>query len=300
MGFSTIAAMMSGAAAVEAGALLGAISTIGLEMSLVGAVTGSKGLMKLGGVMGLVGGVGGMINGAMSSAAGAAADATGINAVNGMDAMSDSFVASGSAGAGGFGAEAMNGLNSVNSLDAMSDAFTATNTEGSFGGWASAADDAKKALDMTDATGALPVANTPDAFTFNAAKDSQAFNPSTAFGDTTRPMDASATGVAQSSTGSAGNNLSAYSADGSKIPYQPDANPYNFTAQAPKDYFTSFLDWVKNKNNSQLLMLGSGALNGLNQRSMFNEKMDLERSRNQYGNTVANFQGRQPLIGARA
>ena len=308
MGFSTIAAMMAGTAAVEAGALLAAISTIGLEMTLVGAVTGSKGLMKLGGVMGLVGGVGGLINGAVSGAASATAesalglgtDASSLGAVNGMDAMSDAFVSSGASGAGGFGAEAVNGLNAINGSDAMSDAFTATKTEGSFGGWASAADDAKKALDMTNATDALPVANTPDAFTFNAAKDSQAFNPSTAFGDATRPLDASATGAAQSSTGSAGNNLSAYSADGSKIPYQPDANPYSFAAQAPKDYFTSFLDWVKNKNNSQLLMLGSGALNGLNQRSMFNEKMDLERSRNQYGNTVANFQGRQPLIGARA
>jgi len=309
MGFSTIAAMMSGAAAVEAGALLSAISTIGLEMSLVGAVTGSKGLMKLGGVMGLVGGVGGLINGAVSGAASATAesamglgtDASSLGAVNGMDAMSDAFVSSGASGAGGFGAEAVNGLNAINGSDAMSDAFTATKTEGSFGGWASAADDAKKALDMTDATGALPVANTPDAFTFNAAKYSQAFNPSTAFGDATRPLDASATGAAQASTGSAGNNLIAYSADGSKIPYRPDNGLYGtVTAQAPKDYFTSFLDWVKNKDNSQIMMLGAGALKGISERSMFDEKMAMEKSRYQYGNTVANFQGRQPLIGARA
>lgn len=311
MGFSTIAAMMAGTAAVEAGALLAAISTIGLEMSLVGAVTGSKGLMKLGGVMGLVGGVGGLINGAVSGAASATAesamglgtDASSLGAVNGMDAMSDAFVSSGASGAGGFGAEAVNGLNAINGSDAMSDAFTATKTEGSFGGWASAADDAKKALDMTDATGALAVAETPDAFTFNAAKDSQAFNPSTAFGETTRPPDASATGAAQASTGSVGNNPSAFTADGSRIPYQPDNGLYGtVTAQAPKDYFGDFLKWVKQneKTANNLMTLGAGALKGISERSMFDEKMAMEKSRYQYGNTVANFQGRQPLIGARA
>lgn len=315
MGFSTIAAMMAGTAAVEAGALLAAISTIGLEMSLVGAVTGSKGLMKLGGVMGLVGGVGGLINGAVSGAASATAesamglgtDASSLGAVNGMDAMSDAFVSSGASGAGGFGAEAVNGLNAINGSDAMSDAFASSGSK--VGGWGAAADDAMQALGVTDAAtdaaGALPVAPTPDAFTFNAAKDSQAFNPSTAFGDATRPVDVTTTGVAQSTTGSSltGNNPSAFTADGSRIPYRPDNGLYGtVTAQAPKDYFGDFLKWVKEneKTANTLMTLGSGALKGISERSMFDEKMALEKSRYQYGNTVANFQGRQPLIGARA
>lgn len=74
MAFAAIGALFSGAA-VTATTVLAAVSQIGTIMSVVGAVTGNKSLMKIGGVMGLVGGVGGLINGATSSAASAGADA---------------------------------------------------------------------------------------------------------------------------------------------------------------------------------------------------------------------------------
>lgn len=53
--------------------VLAAVTEVGLTMTVVGAITGSKDLLKIGGVLSLVGGVGGMIAGAGTAAAGEAA-----------------------------------------------------------------------------------------------------------------------------------------------------------------------------------------------------------------------------------
>lgn len=51
-----------------------AVGELGLTLSVVGAVTGSKDLMKVGGYLGLAGGITSLASGAMSAASGAAAE----------------------------------------------------------------------------------------------------------------------------------------------------------------------------------------------------------------------------------
>jgi hypothetical protein len=68
MAFPAVAALIAGAEATAA-VVLAAVTEIGVTMTVVGAVTGSKDLMKIGGVMSLVGGIGGMVAGASGAAA---------------------------------------------------------------------------------------------------------------------------------------------------------------------------------------------------------------------------------------
>ena len=72
MAFTAVAAIAT-AETVTATMVLAAVAQVGTAMTIVGAVTGSKDLMKLGGTMALVGGIGGMAAGAMGAATDAAA-----------------------------------------------------------------------------------------------------------------------------------------------------------------------------------------------------------------------------------
>ena len=67
MAFTAIAALVA-APAITVTMVLGAMAEVGAVMSIVGAVTGNKDLVKIGGAIGLVGGVGGLITGAASAA----------------------------------------------------------------------------------------------------------------------------------------------------------------------------------------------------------------------------------------
>lgn len=69
MAFSAVIAIAAGETAVTAGLVLAAVSEIGVALTVVGAVTGNKDLMKIGGVMGLVGGVGGLVAGGIGGVA---------------------------------------------------------------------------------------------------------------------------------------------------------------------------------------------------------------------------------------
>lgn len=75
MAFAAVAALIGGAE-VTAALVLSAISEVGLVTTVVGAVTGNKDLLKIGGVMGLVGGVGGLINNLGAPAVAGAVDQT--------------------------------------------------------------------------------------------------------------------------------------------------------------------------------------------------------------------------------
>jgi len=75
MAFTAVTALVA-AETVTATMVLAAVAQVGTALTIVGAVTGSKDLMKLGGTMALVGGIGGMAAGAMSGAAAAEATAT--------------------------------------------------------------------------------------------------------------------------------------------------------------------------------------------------------------------------------
>ena len=71
MAFTAITALVSGTA-TGVTAVLAAMAQVGTIMTVVGAVTGNKDLMKIGGLMGLVGGIGGLVAGAVGGAATAA------------------------------------------------------------------------------------------------------------------------------------------------------------------------------------------------------------------------------------
>lgn len=71
-----VVALVAGEAAVTAATVLTAVAEVGTAMSIVGAVTGSKDLMKIGGTMAMVGGLGGLAEGALSGAAADAASTT--------------------------------------------------------------------------------------------------------------------------------------------------------------------------------------------------------------------------------
>lgn len=75
MAFAAVGAVLAGGASVAT--TLAAVAEVGMAVSVVGAVTGSKDMMKVGGMMSLVGGVGSLVTGAISGAAagGAAASA---------------------------------------------------------------------------------------------------------------------------------------------------------------------------------------------------------------------------------
>lgn len=61
-----------------------------------------------------------------------------------------------------------------------------------------------------------------------------------------------------------------------------------------KDYFSNFIEYAqKNKDVfNTIAQLGGGMLKGMNDRSMWDEKMDLENKKlaqTSYGNQVANY-----------
>ena len=76
MAFTSVSGVFEAGAAASMATVMGAMVEVGTAMTVVGAVTGSKDLMKIGGVMGLVGGIGGMVAGAGGAVSGAV-DATG-------------------------------------------------------------------------------------------------------------------------------------------------------------------------------------------------------------------------------
>ena len=140
------------ASALVAGAstavILTAVTQVGIAMTVVGAVTKSKELTKIGGVMSLVGGVGGLVNGALSGAAGAAADsAAGVagatdgaeaawsgmanDAVAGINSATPSMAFDGLSGAATGSSAAAPGLSATNSLDSfLSKGATASSASG--------------------------------------------------------------------------------------------------------------------------------------------------------------------------
>lgn len=96
------AAFIEGATAAV---ILTAVTEVGIALTVVGTVTKSPELTKLGGAMSLVGGVGGVINGAMGAAAGAAAE----GAAGGLGAAAEGA----EAGWAGMANDAVAGVNSA-------------------------------------------------------------------------------------------------------------------------------------------------------------------------------------------
>ena len=97
---AVVSAVAAGSAAtVTAGMVLAAVSEVGLAMTVVGAVTGSKKLMKAGQVLGIVGGVGALANSAINAMTAEAVREGAASSVVGKAAASAAADSAASAGA---------------------------------------------------------------------------------------------------------------------------------------------------------------------------------------------------------
>lgn len=282
MAFTSIAALAGGATATTA-LVLSAVAEVGLAMTVVGTVTGSKDLMKLGSVMGLVGGVGGMINKGLTAAgatslggeAASGALSTGAESLAADAALSSSAGALESGMAPGFGEAAQAATNAAPGT--MPDLA------------ASLSPDAGMPAPTATAPAQMPVGAPAQAPTVNDVAGVQApTGPAGAQAPVT-PADPNwKAGVTDASTRA-----------------QLGLDPLSTAPQSTDGFWKSFSDFA-NKNKtlfSSGLQLAGGALKGINDREMWNQRMDLEQQRLKQtgsGNTVSNFAPRGIIAGARA
>lgn len=103
---SAVTAVSAAFAVTTVATVLTAVATVGAAMSVVGLVTGSKELTKIGGTLGLVGGIGSLANSAFTGLAGVAGEAgvaEGAAAAAGSDVAGEQFALSAGQDAAGSG-----------------------------------------------------------------------------------------------------------------------------------------------------------------------------------------------------
>ncbi len=226
MAFTSIAALAAGEA-VSATLVLGAMAEIGTAMTIVGGVTGSKELMKIGGTMAMVGGVGGMVNGAIGSAASTAVDgvATTVADEAATQLGADQFASS--------------MAESANPFQAMGDMGT---TQG-FGDVAGATGQTGSATMQDAAKASLPGAESSvTQVAPNASASTSVMQASPSVTDVNTPVDTS-----PASTGMA-NNPSAASSGNSNV-RNLLLQPQN--RSDPTEYLNSFMGWAKETMGKQ-------------------------------------------------
>lgn len=121
-----VGAAASVSAGMAAGGLIGGLMVAGGVATGLGALTGNKKLTSFGALLGVAGGVAGLANGSWSSSAQSVAEsASSAGAVNGLDAASDLFSATGASvdgvTAGLMGSEVASSAAAVNGMDFASD-----------------------------------------------------------------------------------------------------------------------------------------------------------------------------------
>jgi hypothetical protein len=281
MAFTAIGAIIAGEA-VTATVVLAAVAEVGLALTVVGAVTGNKTLIKIGGAMSLIGGVGGLVAGAVSGAAGGAAAgaAEGAAGEAATGAAVDAASAEAAAAYGGAAAAEASTADVVAGMEAG-----ATTAAPELASAASAApsgivDSAASTTPMAQATPSAmetapqltPTAN--EVATPQAPVGAQ--GPATPY-DTPNPTD-------------------------QRLAAGVQASPSN-APETAGSYFgrlTTFAEKNKTLFSSGMQLVG-GAMKGANERDMWNQKMELERQRlaqTQYGNQVGQFRPRGIVQGA--
>lgn len=278
MAFTAVGALIAGEA-VTATLVLSAVAEVGMALTVVGGVTGSKDLMKIGAAMSLVGGVGGMIAGATSGAAGAAGAAGEAAAGSAMDAAA---------------AEALTAGASDAAINATTDGLLAD-----ISGQA-----ASSALPATQMAGLeAPAINNPSAFTapqtpsqtlqsdLNVTPDSTA---------TVTPNETAGQGAKDVMTPADANA----NANANDVLLQNKAVSSPMNAPESSGNFFSRMGKFANDNKTLFsagLQLAGGALKGANDTKMWNEKMAFQREQAARANSVGNFAPRAGIIaGARA
>lgn len=277
MAFPAIAALVAGAE-VTAAVVLAAVTEVGVTMTVVGMATGSKDLMKIGGVLSLVGGVGGMIAGAGTAAAGEAA----------AGALSDSATDA--------------------ALSAASDEAIAASAADM------AAGEAVGQAQLAELAGSPGIVSSP--VNLSPMPQPGPIGPADAtkamgnMAETVPPVQADPLAVqapqgAQAPTGPQAIDAPVSPADANMNPtdMRLAAGTQQTPMQAPSDassFFGKFSDWAnQNKTlfNSGMQLVG-GAMKGAADQDMWNQKMALERDRWNRANSVGTFQPRGIVGGA--
>lgn len=273
MAFSAVAAVIS-AEAVTVTMVLAAVAEVGAAMSIVGAVTGSEDLLKIGSTLGLVGGIGSALSGLAAGGTNAATTAAWSEGAAGLgqDVLSN-------VGGEALGEVAASGLESAVASPVAQSGLSGT----ALPDLAAQNAASLNPTDMRLEAGTQAAPGTMDMTQQTAGMA----GPADVQGATT-PADANgwSQGVTDSQT---------RTSMGMEAP------------QESSGFFKSFSDFAnKNKTlfNSGMQLVG-GAFKGANDRSMFDERQALDRQRvNQtsYGSAVANIAPRSTgiIAGARA
>lgn len=277
MAFSAVAAVI-GAETVTAAMVLSAVAEVGIAMSVVGAVTGSEDLLKIGSTLGLVGGIGSAISGLAAGGTNAATSA----------AWSE--------GAAGLGQDVLSNVGG----EALADAATA--------GLESATTNAVTQSGLTGT--ALPDLSA------QSSPGVQSVNPTDMRLEAGMQKAPGTMDMTQQTSGMAGpadvqgavapSDTSGWS-QGVTDSQTRTSMGLDGPPQETGGFFRAFSDFAnKNKTlfNSGMQLVG-GAFKGANDRSMFEDRVALERQRvNQtsYGSAVANIAPRSTgiIAGARA
>lgn len=276
MAFTAITAIAAGEAAITAATVLTAIAEVGTIMTVVGTVTGSEDLMKMGAVMGLVGGIGSMAMGAASGAVATGAEIADASAIG--------------VGLPEIGTEALTAGESALSAGATSmPVLPQTELQATPLGDLGA---------QTTMPGAAPVAQ--------AATPPVAATPATQAAPTVNDI-AGAQGPQAQSTNSIVAPQARVTPEAKTIAAAPATGPAS-PPNAPKTFgeylksFSKFAEENKTLFSGGMQVIG-GAFKGMNDASMWGDKMDVDRQKlaqTSYGNTVANFAPRGIISGAKA
>jgi hypothetical protein len=264
--------------------VVAAVAEVGMALSVVGAVTGSKDLMKIGGAMSLIGGVGSMIAGAASGATGAAASA----------AEAGLGEAATSAALESASAEAMSAYGGA----AAADAATAGVVSGMETAAAGGAGDLAAGLAEPSIFGSA--AGTPAAAATEAAAPS-----AMKVGPSVEPT-VNDVATPQGPAGAQGPTTpyDAANPTDQRLAAGSQSSPMNAPESAGSFFgkMSAFAEKNKTLFSSGMQLVG-GAMKGANERDMWNQKMELERQRlaqTSYGSQVARFQPRSIVQGAAA
>jgi hypothetical protein len=274
MAFAGVAALAAGE--VTTATVLAAVTEVGTTMAVVGAVTGSKDLAQIGAVMGLVGGVGGAIAGGATSAL------AGADAVNSFDSGAMQGLVDGASGAVGTGA-------AIGASNALSDAnYAGADWTGS----------AAETAPVTAQTAVQPQTLGPAGMPAGTTMTS-VMQPTTGTPDLAGTTQATGQQPATFQTGAqapVGAEAPASPAD--DVPNPTDQRLADGTQRPPgvpnlssDSLFARFSDWAsKNKTlfNAGQQIVG-GALSGMNQRDMADQKMQFQRDMWNRANSVGSF-----------
>lgn len=293
MAFTGVAALITAVgegAAVTVPMVLSAVAEVGTAMTVVGAVTGSKDLMKVGGVMGAVGGIGSLVAGAASGSG---------------SLMSSAVDSSPSAAVGVDAADVGAAPAEINPTDMRLAAGTQGSPMAQDLGAESAGMIGSARMDPADMSAGAASVGAPDPFgTPSAGAGLPPINSTSLSSSPVAPVTADG-GV--TTTPSAASTPGATAAPTS--PMTPAGTPMPVGTQAPQDaasYWNKVMHFMQDPKNRSLIQMGEklagGALQGMQQEKQFQQRVGLEQQRiNQtsYGSQVATNARRGIVNGAR-